>query len=95
MCPALRLYKGGIFDDPDCAAYGSNHAVLLIGWGKEDDVEYWIVKNSMGTEWGENGFARIKIGSGDTNLLKTAHYAPIFLSTDEETPTSQQVEEEL
>ena len=35
------------------------HAVALTGWGPD----YWIIKNSWGTEWGENGFGRIKMGN--------------------------------
>lgn len=38
------------------------HAIQLIGWGKENNIEYWIAKNSWGDDWGDRGYFRIKRG---------------------------------
>jgi C1A family cysteine protease len=50
-------YTGGIFNN--CAAAGTNHAVLAFGY----DADSWLVKNSWGTTWGDNGFIRLSLGN--------------------------------
>jgi C1A family cysteine protease len=56
----FKFYKQGIINTNNCGTT-VNHAVLLIGYG--EDIRrnlYWIIKNSWGSDWGENGYARIK-----------------------------------
>lgn len=38
------------------------HAVVLIGWGfdKYENLPYWVIRNSWGSNWGEDGYARIQ-----------------------------------
>ena len=38
------------------------HAVVIVGWGKEGSVEYWIAQNSWAASWGEKGYFRVKFG---------------------------------
>ena len=36
-----------------------NHAIVLVGYGSEDGIDYWVVRNSWGTKYGENGHIRV------------------------------------
>ncbi|CAH1966754.1 unnamed protein product [Acanthoscelides obtectus] len=60
---SLSLYSHGIIDETsDCssAPQAVNHAILIVGYGNEDGVDYWIVKDAYGADWGEHGYFRIK-----------------------------------
>ena len=56
-------YSRGIYIPSLTATDVGGHAVMLIGWGVDGGVPYWIIQNSWGTGWGENGFLRIQRGS--------------------------------
>ncbi len=54
-------YKSGIYVRHSDELLGG-HAVKTVGWGTLNGVNYWVVQNSWGPSWGENGYFRIKIG---------------------------------
>lgn len=63
LSPAFQLYSSGIMKDSDCTQHVT-HAVLLVGYDQENGKDYWLIKNSWGTGWGEQGYARIERVSG-------------------------------
>lgn len=38
------------------------HSVKIIGWGVENNIDYWLVANSWNSDWGDKGFFKIKRG---------------------------------
>jgi len=51
-------YGSGIFDD--CSRHAVvSHAVVLLAYGSENGSKYWMIKNSWGRDWGEQGYMRL------------------------------------
>eukprot|EP00727_Mastigamoeba_balamuthi_P005459 m51a1_g1532 hypothetical protein (1449) ;mRNA; r:514220-523234 len=59
---SIIRYKSGVVESTDTCLHGVNHGVLLVGWGQDSAGGYWLMKNSWGTKWGENGFFRLRRG---------------------------------
>lgn len=55
---ALMNYTGGIFYDKT-GEMDIDHDISVVGFGEENGTKYWVVRNSWGTHWGENGFFRL------------------------------------
>ncbi|KAL3274151.1 hypothetical protein HHI36_015565 [Cryptolaemus montrouzieri] len=53
----FQNYKSGIFYDDTCVSR-INHAVVVVGYGSEKGQDFWIIKNSFGPDWGEEGYIR-------------------------------------
>lgn len=56
---SFQLYNGGIYDEKACSPLMLNHAVGCVGFGVEGETKYWIVRNSWGKSWGEDGYMRM------------------------------------
>lgn len=53
-------YGGGVDLNENCNKSNSPHSMLMVGSGRERGIEYWLLRNSHGDDWGEQGHYRIK-----------------------------------
>ncbi|KAK8520372.1 hypothetical protein V6N13_031173 [Hibiscus sabdariffa] len=76
VIPSFRLYKSGVFSDEKCGhtSQDVNHAVLAVGYGVENGVPYWLIKNSWGAKWGENGYFKMEMGKNMCGVATCASY---------------------
>merc|ERR1711992_260862 len=73
--PGFGHYKSGVFDT--CNNNKVNHAVLIVGWGTENNIPYWLIKNSWGSGWGDAGYIKIKRGTCYINKYGSAAIAAV------------------
>lgn len=63
----FQSYSGGILDSTACNT-NLDHAVEIVGYGTENGMDYWIVRNSWSSSWGEQGYVRIKKTSSTNDI---------------------------
>ncbi|KAH0794660.1 Clan CA, family C1, cathepsin L-like cysteine peptidase [Histomonas meleagridis] len=56
---SFQLYSSGIYDESRCSSTSLDHGVGCVGYGTEGTTNYWIVRNSWGKSWGEDGYIRM------------------------------------
>lgn len=69
---AFQLYCGGIFDDSRCSSVAVNHQLVVIGYGNQNGLDYWLCQNFWGSGWGEDGYVRL---TRNKNVCGIATYA--------------------
>jgi cathepsin H len=74
----FKSYAGGVYDNPDCSTSPEsvNHAVLCVGYGTDDEtgLDYFIIKNSWGAEWGDEGYFKLRRGVNACGVADCASY---------------------
>ena len=56
-----QFHFTGVYYAPNCPSDFDSlmHAVTIVGYGTENGQDYWLVKNSYGTGWGEEGYIKM------------------------------------
>ncbi|KAI1701240.1 papain family cysteine protease domain-containing protein [Ditylenchus destructor] len=86
--PKFALYAGGVYYDPDCTE-NPVHAMLLVGYGTDPNFgDYWLIKNSWDTTWGENGYMRLARNRGNHCGITVETAYPVVVGSDDTTNDS-------
>jgi len=66
---SFQSYTSGVYDDVSCGT-SLDHAVLAVGYGTDaaSGREYWLVKNSWSSTWGDQGFIKLAITGDDAGI---------------------------
>ena len=83
----LYSYSSGIYESDLCCKAEDencviNHAVLVVGYGSDNGTDYWLVKNSWGTYWGDNGYFKIRRGVGECGFGTPGVLLPLCSASD-------------
>ncbi|XP_062136111.1 procathepsin L-like [Drosophila sulfurigaster albostrigata] len=69
----FQYYKSGVLNNPSCS-HSVDHSLVVIGYGTDSvGGDYWLVRNSWGENWGENGY--IRMARNRNNQCAIASYA--------------------
>jgi cathepsin L len=56
---SFQFYSAGVYSDPNCSSQQLDHEVITVGYGSTSGQNFWILKNSWGTDWGMMGYMQL------------------------------------
>ena len=86
----MHSYASGIIDSTDCYTAEDdtlnpiNNYVLLVGYGYDEatGLDYWLVKNSWGTTWGDKGYVKLAMNGSCQNGTLGIRRCPMMFFTN-------------
>ena len=60
--------KNSIYEWDGKSPHVGGHAIEIVGWGEQNGKDYWIIKNSWGVEWGDNGYFKMTRGNNNCEI---------------------------
>ncbi|UJR07000.1 hypothetical protein I4U23_011289 [Adineta vaga] len=75
---SFQLYKSGVYDEPQCRPDFPDHGIFVIGYGNESGKDYWLLKNSWTTDWGEKGYVKMVRNKNNQCAVATQPSYPIL-----------------
>lgn len=76
---SFQFYSSGVYYEQECDSQNLDHGVLVVGYGtdKETNQDYWLVKNSWGTSWGDQGFIKMARNKQNSCGVATSSSYPL------------------
>jgi hypothetical protein len=76
-------YRSGVYDYNSCQPESQSHEVAIVGFGEDDGTPYWILRNSWGVGWGEEGYMRFQRGNNLCGIAQLVLLPQVRWNADE------------